>query len=788
MKKIYFAAMAAIMLASCSDKDDIASQQPLKPGSEVSFSLRLSDSNLSTRTIYGDEKGEIGTKAFPIFWVNNDQVALAAPGAAVQTAVYNIAVDKEGQNYATSMTKIGDAGIQWGTELPQNFYSVYPYKYIDMNDTIIENKFTVEDKKAIANLHIRKIQRQAFTKEEGSKIWKGTPIGNAGMKYPDAIMYAQRQMTEMGEVALKYIPFTTAFNITLDGLDYVGEPEDPIVIQEVIIKAPEGVKLAGDFKAEFNEDATSTPVVNEINITNSCDSIRIPCFDGETENYLHPEKDDQISFNVFAIPVENCNVTADWTLRVKTSNGSFIRKLTPGTGENAGKLIPGQVHKLQMPKIHLTEGVMALDVATWMSQIPRNVYITDLSLPGAWYSRQTQYQGYNDNGKEWTIGELWAKGVRAFSVETRSTQDLLYRNDGVGVSGTGTNRPLTGAYINATRIRGVMSSICAEVRKKNYGYAVLMLSYADGGEGGHRTDDYAYWLEGIYHEYNQLSDEDKKTIYGSQPGEEITSETTIGDVAGRLIIQVNVVDGVKAGEGTITKGNYGNNLPALLTFVNRNREVGTAPISEMHWKTWENEFKVNVIDKLESHDDETIVWNTLNEKLKNGKFYCNYSIANRTATSGTALPTYETRYQALGRILRNSSINLRQKKHNLWSIFAAGGAEATSSTANTGYNESLTFATKMNKWIIDLLNTRISERNYGPFGLVFCNHIGHQTSNTGDYVYGDDIVKRVIRMNQLFRLSRNEDKPEWPDGTQTTKKPANYSSSHSKEQNGWNAF
>ena len=239
MKKLYYAFFAAALTASCSDDDTATQHKPLNPGSEVSFNLRLTESDLSTRTVYGDENTN---NAFPIYWVQGDQVAMAAPGAAVETATYTIDVENANQNFATSMTKVGDAGIQWGTELPQNFYSVYPYKYTDIDGTTIENKFTINGKEAVANLHIRQTQRQMFTYDEATKTWKGTPVGEQGMKYPDAIMYAQKKMDVSDDVALRYIPFTTAFNITLKGFDYVGEETDPIVIQEVIIEAPENVK------------------------------------------------------------------------------------------------------------------------------------------------------------------------------------------------------------------------------------------------------------------------------------------------------------------------------------------------------------------------------------------------------------------------------------------------------------------------------------------------------------------------------------------------------------------
>ena len=803
MKKLYYAFFAAALTASCSDDDTATQHKPLNPGSEVSFNLRLTESDLSTRTVYGDENTN---NAFPIYWVQGDQVAMAAPGAAVETATYTIDVENANQNFATSMTKVGDAGIQWGTELPQNFYSVYPYKYTDIDGTTIENKFTINGKEAVANLHIRQTQRQMFTYDEATKTWKGTPVGEQGMKYPDAIMYAQKKMEVSDDVALRYIPFTTAFNITLKGLDYVGETTDPIVIQEVIIEAPENVKLVGDFTATFNQDATSDPKVG--NIKNASNIIQIPCLVDETK-YLHLENIEQkINFNVFAIPNNNedIKVTADWKLHVVTNYDTYTRKLTP-TSENSGQLIAGQVHKLKMPKIFINKENIKLDAKTWMKYIPRNVYITDISLPGAWYSRQKEYQGNNDDGGEWTIQQLWQKGVRAFSVETRTYSqykdidpswgvNMHWEPTGVAISGTGSDRgigsdnaysdPIAGGSV--TRLSTVIDAICKEVSQKKAGYAVLMISYADGGDGGHRAEDYSSWLKCIKTEYDNLSETQKAVVYGYNAGEKITPSTTIGDVAGRLIIQINVASGLPG--GNISKGNYADDMPALLTYVNRKREAGTAPVSMMHWKEWSDAYMQNVGIFVNDNDNATEALEAL-KKLGKENFYCNYSVANRTypiddetTLTSNNLPTYTRRKKALSRILRNSALSLQLGNHNLWSTFAAGGTQADNSdTKNT---DSETYAVKMNQWVLDQLNARIASGNYGPFGLVFCNYI----ANTAGSVNGNDIIARILRMNQLFRLSRDENKPEWPDNGSGTSIPsaASYSSTLSKDANGWNAY
>ena len=67
-------------------------------------------------------------------------------------------------------------------------------------------------------------------------------------------------------------------------------------------------------------------------------------------------------------------------------------------------------------------------------------------------------------------------------------------------------------------------------------YAVRVLSYADGGEGGHRDVDHDYFLNGIDNEITQ-SGVEGKYIFGNN-GETLSKNTTVDDVKGKLIIKV----------------------------------------------------------------------------------------------------------------------------------------------------------------------------------------------------------------------------------------------------------
>lgn len=49
-----------------------------------------------------------------------------ANNGGVGSATYKVHVDKETQNYASSLNKTGDIGVRWGDNLTGSFYSIYP--------------------------------------------------------------------------------------------------------------------------------------------------------------------------------------------------------------------------------------------------------------------------------------------------------------------------------------------------------------------------------------------------------------------------------------------------------------------------------------------------------------------------------------------------------------------------------------------------------------------------------------------------------------------------------------
>ena len=134
MKKIlYSLAIVAVMFTVTSCQDDELGggvTNPVQTGDEITFGSSLPE-DIQTKTIYGTPDTE--SRTFPVYWENGDEIAIYCPQAsmpATKLARYRISAPttEPYSSTATAVTRIGDAGLQWGSDEDDlhKFYAFYP--------------------------------------------------------------------------------------------------------------------------------------------------------------------------------------------------------------------------------------------------------------------------------------------------------------------------------------------------------------------------------------------------------------------------------------------------------------------------------------------------------------------------------------------------------------------------------------------------------------------------------------------------------------------------------------
>lgn len=735
MKKIrnYIMLLAlALVAVCCSEEDLVTPNNPSKNGEDVQFGLSFD--NVS-RTIYGAESNN----AFPVYWSKNDKVLIASPQCSRQSAEY-VVTPVSGQSYAKALTRTGEYGVQWGSTNAV-FYSVYPSTGASWTSLGGDN--------VTAKLNIA-------SQQSANLVLDGTTYSAADMD--NVIMYAQTGEVENGsEVNLEYTPYSTMleFEIAID-LNKQTNAYGTAKVVSMTLTAPTGTNITGDFTLKFNGSDVPTIVA----AGNNGNTITM---NFTTQPVLN--KDNSLKAKMALIPFSDVKSLTGWKVSITVLEGNetatitYTKTLTPAEVNDKSDLVPGKIHKIELPKL-TPKGAWEPDYNKWITQLYdyKNIYLTELSLPGAWYAGAPTEEGYQATAD---IATLWAAGVRAFATECRtSSSNNVF--DGYGspekivISGTGRRLTGTNAYTGGTAISTLIGNIATQVKNsvftdgdgiKHGETAVLILSYADGGETGHRDQDHSYFINGIKTEIENSGADNIVTS--------VSEETTVSAVLGQLIIKINVDD-------NIPKGSYDDTANMLFSynpFVQQlQKEEGETVVdyskilySKLHWKIWK--------DSAEETYKTTTSFN-------NTDFLWCFSSANRTQEDGngnTTIPTYSQRQTALRSMITQSKNIAEGGKHNVWFYFNAGGTQTTSQT--DGSTSGSNFATNMNPWLLEVIKLKANggtdtngyytgtkgtkvESVPSSLGLVMFNYC------TSDTYRGPAIIKEIIEMNNKFKLQR----------------------------------
>ena len=709
--------LAAVAIAA-SCKEELNPDKPINanPGDEVVFGAALPG---KTKTVYGEET----STGFPIYWVNGDKVRVASPQclSGRNSAEYAVAVQSATQNYATSLTKTGEYGVQWGDAEEADFYSIYP--------SSASTKLEVSGEGVTTTLHVDATQFASTTDNGTSYYAQPAEMGNV-------VMYAKTAGVKSdSKVELHYTPFSTVLEFEINApSEPVANKKTEIIIQSLTLTAPTGTTIAGDFGFTFPTGENTTPSIEAA--TGGSNTITMHFLDNNKYTTVLSTTKTTLKAKMCLMPISG-NL-AGWKVEVNTSAGTFSKTLTE-TDKDGKKtdLIAGQVHKIKLPTLNYASQEWTYNTGNWTTSLPdyTNIYLSELSLPGAWYAGSTESYQATDN-----IATLWSAGVRAFAVECRSYTartgflgrgDLTKRNPSrIALSGTGTDK--NGAYTSpafgsCTYLSSIISSVAGVIESSNE-YGVLVLSYADGGDGGHRQLDYQYFINGIA---NEITQSGATNIYS---GEKLDKNTTVKDVLGKLIIKVNV-------DKKIPIGTYGSNQNYLISynpFLSQMDATAYAHpyYSDLYWKTWSDDY--TTATQLSEIQDIPA------DEAAN-KFIWVFSSANRTHTDNPTttidIPTYAQRQAALGAMMNFSKTVYDRSNHNVWFYFNCGGTQATSSTSIS--TSPTNFASTMNSW---LLSTIKAKTDPSPLGIVMFNQCTNADYN------GPAIIDAIIKMNSKFYL------------------------------------
>lgn len=781
MKKIFLAAISIVcLMASCSkDEMETPAVNPLA-GNEVMFTSSVGE---ATRTLYGEEYDN----SIAVKWVTGDLISVYGVDCALKQAEYKVtagdqAVTENNMNYyyAKSLDKTGETGVQWGSSGVSDFFAVYPST---------PNSFKANtDGSATVKTTVRASQNVAFKKTtttvdgKAQVLWTSQHYNGASSNptMTDAVMYAYTKEASATNadgtakaVDLKFKPFSTVLRFTMKGFQSWmkdGETEtikdSELAVNRIILTAPTGINIAGDFDLTINSDGTasaSNGTKNQITIY---------------PEYLPLKNQEWVQFDVFTIPMSGVQLSATtpWTVQIETTLGLFTYKLIPqklvnGTLTNSDALLTaGALHKLTIPQKKVYLG-FEIPVDAWLEYIPRNVYLSELSFPGSWYSTTSGYQD------DTSIPSQWGNGVRAFHIDCRVSYDAVSKpylsqthtyseTMSLVCSGTETSSSSLGlisklTYKQGTPVKTKIIDIINAVTDEEF--AVVVLTIAEKPKThNYGTGDFSFSkidpATNLSYINTMLSE--LQTSYKHKDGspviynKTITGTTTVNEVLGHVIVKVNC-------NAQETKFTTYSNVPSALISAASMASDGDYITGDIFGSTGTGAIS-NLFTAMQT---EPMYWGKTAISPAMNFYYHQAQLTTTTedATSGNSTPSLYDRKMAIDDIVAQSD-HIYESDAYAWYQIAVGGYTKSNNSLN--YE---TVANSLNAYIKDIVDAKLNQTEFttvtgskitmkpSPLGIVLMNKV---TSTNGLAV-----VEKILEMNKKFHLQRDTSKPEWPNGS-----------------------
>ena len=738
MKKTIFflSAIALFGLSGCKDSIETTGGTPVQTGDEIQFGSFLSNSLVQTRTVYGnptefnDANGRY-PKSYPVNWEDGDEIMIFCPQASQPSngrVNYRITPDPSKPAMAVRVDKIEDVGLQWGTGEGENgthrFYGIYPASAV--KGTAEESQ---EGKITFNIPELQKVGKWKISKNaDGSITYNG--IANTNYAYMYAFTSVNKnEVTDQNPVNLQFRPLTTVLEVIVNGPNAADETINVTNLNIIAQDENTAPVLTGDFICGISTDGSGDEIISVVDDGSSNysrSSISIPLYINnddvvEVESGLNAEdykgkpialkKGDMIRVRGFFLRGNDNNLPVN-TLQVAVAQvGTAPKKKNLQTADIAAT----KVNIVDLPAME--KG----GTNYWMSSIPSNTYISELSIPGSKFSVLTAENNSKNIYQTATIDQQFNDGVRAFILQTSTIREMTWTGikesfQVVCENKNNTVMPLSDAI---SKIASHLAE--CEAAGKNE-FAFVMLTYSSGDVPGILTDNQQYWIEKLREEVNAIKNTASNRIYTG----EITPNTTIDDVKGKIILKANY-------NSQKMINNYGTtSAPIMFTYWG----YSTGPTESGDWTYQDANGGMPM-------DWGIPVW----YENSNAQLRWYYQEVTSVGTGQEA--TRQQKEDGIKHLFQESvDLYKNDNSHKTWFMNDLGGYYSDSGDINNRGTGQQTLAMDMNDMAVDELQKRTE--NAG-LGLVLMNFADMQPGS-GALYQSDWLIQTLIDNNFKFEL------------------------------------
>ena len=705
LRTISMSIASLLILGSCTEQfDSSVVENPVHVGEEINFGTSL-PSTVSTRTSYGEEVtegGEHGNGYFPVYWEDGDVITILCPQAAQSKRVDYRITPMEGQEYtSTDVTKIDPdkAGLQWGAEDEHEFFGFYPASAIAEGD---ENP---EDGIVTVDIPENQIPTEWYTDAEGVRVGKG----NTDYTYMWAYAKVNKNTIKQGEpIPLDFEPMSTVLEITINGPTIGNMTVSSVTITSVDKEGTGTANTVLTGKVQCNIKAAATSENHQAVCTAVGDmgEVRNRIFislygANETgDGYPTLGSGDKLRVYAYLLP-KDANIEKG-TIQITVSPLNQARKVKT---LQTDAILAHAINKVNLP---------ALDAGGegnnyWMSRLDPDIYLTELSWPGSKMSMATRKNDNNYFLQSTSLTEQFNLGVRAFDLQTMVNQ---WDNNNIYVA---TETQFGSSFSSIASLKSALAELAKCLEQAQQEVVFVNISYAAPRYEIFDLDfkNEPGWRNNLISHFEDWKN-DKINI------EEVTANTTLGDVAGTIVLRIHIKE-------TKAYNNFSTSLPAQLVCY---EEPYTGELVNMSWGTPD---KTNGLQLLYQEAS----------RLDNGG-----GIFDMTNFDGTP----ESKKEQVAAIVQKSIEQYNANdNHNIWYMMDVGGYYYSSNLGflQQEYN-SEQVAEKLTPYFFEFFNKR--EKNTS-LGVVLMNFADNDKSYGVKYGC-DDLIQTIIDNNFSFSLRK----------------------------------
>lgn len=722
LKMLSILAASVMFLGSCTDDqtDTSVVENPVKGGEEVLFGSSLSKSSqIETRTIYGDEVtggGDYQHGYFPVYWEDGDNITILCPQASNGTRVeYTITPLEDDKTTSADVTKLdpNKPGLQWNGNVDEHeFFAFYPAG-------AIRGEAVPDD--GIVTVNIPAEQHPVRWEKKDDNTWVG--IANTDYAYMWAYNKVKKSETPKGtSIPLPFKPMTTVLEITVNGPKSGSQAVSQVTVTSVDPARADNPNtiLSGEVKCNIRAAAEGGKAICEAagNMNEVRNRIAVNLYNAKGDGkYPTLSAGEKLKVYVSIMPKDESIEKGNLKVTVAGVNTPAKEKTL-----KTATIIAHAINKVNLPALDAT-GTQT-DINYWMSNLDPNIYLTELSWPGSKMSAITYEKGVDDvlligevhNGytQRNTLTQQFKLGVRAFDFPTVVSFNSIKLGRETYSSGT--------ASIG-TSLKEALDELAecldkAEQAGKKQEAVFVNISYA-ASRFILLPDMESSWLSTLMSTFNDWKNNRICTS-------EVNANTTLGDVAGKIILRIHV-----KGEDVYNK--FTTELPAQLVCYSSPYTGQLVPMS------WGTASATNGLKLF--YEDQT--------RLANGGF------GDLTKNDGTP----EDKKNNVASVVQESvKLYVNNTAHNIWYLIDLGGFYTTA-ILNISIYDGEAAAEELTPYFFKFFNTRTKNASLGVVYMNFADNLANYGAKYGC----DQLIQTIINNNFTFQLrTRGSDSKKSP--------------------------